>query len=133
MSVVKIKLNTWNRRGNRDTKFKRGIAPREGFIEMDAVTKKVLLKPGSFKWKAWDTSISRYTDTEYINSKKAMYSGLCFKDRKQAHTFMAKHKVELAKIAKANPLFDHWSVMYVNKRFTPTYKLMYGHDIKEKG
>ena len=132
MGVVKIRLNTWNRRGNRDTKFKRGVAPREGFIEIDTKTKKVQLKAGSFKWKAWDTSISRYEDSEYINNKKQMYSGLCFESREQAKSFMNKHKSELNKIASENPLFDHWSVMYVNKRFEPTSKVMYGKDIKEE-
>ena len=53
MGVVKIKLNTWNRRGNRDTKFKRGVAPREGFVDIDIKTNAINLKPGSFKWKAW--------------------------------------------------------------------------------
>ncbi len=131
MGVVKIKLNTWNRRGNRDTKFKRGIAPREGFVEVDPKTKEVKLKAGSFKWKNWDTSVSRYNDTDYINNKKELYSGLCFESREQAKVFMSKHQTELDKIAKANPLFDHWSVMYVNKRFEPTNKVMYGKDIKE--
>ena len=65
MGVVKIKLNTWNRRGNRDTKFKRGVAPREGFIDIDHKTKKVHLKAGSFKWKDWDTSISRYNEKSH--------------------------------------------------------------------
>lgn len=131
MGVVKIKLNTWNRRGNRDTKFKRGVAPREGFIDIDHKTKKVHLKAGSFKWKDWDTSISRYNDQGYIDNKKELYSGLCFESRKQAKSFMAKHEVELNTIAQANPLFDHWSVMYVNKRFEPTNKVMYGKDILE--
>lgn len=131
MGVVKIKLNTWDRRGNRDTKFKRGVAPREGFIELDANTKKVHLKPGSFKWKSWDTSISRYNDQDYINSKKEMYGGLCFSNRKEAKAFMEKHEAELCKIANDNPLFDHWSVMYVNKRFDPTHKVIYGKDIVE--
>ena len=131
MGVVKIKLNTWNRRGNRETKFMRNIAPREGFVEMDTTTKKVSLKPGSFKWKAWDTSISRYEDTCYINTKKELYSGLCFETKEAAKSFMSKHQTELNKIAQANPLFDHWSVMYVNKRFEPTNKLVYGKDIKE--
>lgn len=131
MGVVKIKLNTWNRRGNRDTKFKRGVAPREGFIEIDSKTKKVHLKEGSFKWKAWDTSISRYDDKDYIKTKKDLYSGLCFENRKQAKTFMEKHEVELDKIAQSNPLFDHWSIMYVNKRFEPQNKMVYGKDIRE--
>jgi len=131
MGVVKIRLNTWNRRGNRDTKFKRGVAPREGFIELDPKTKKVHLKAGSFKWKSWDTSVSRYDDQEYIDSKKDLYSGLCFTDREQAHSFMKKHEAELSNIANSNPLFDHWSVMYVNKRFEPTHKVVYGRDITE--
>ena len=131
MGVVKIKLNTWNRRGNRDTKFKRGVAPREGFVDIDIKTNAINLKPGSFKWKAWDTSISRYKDKDYINTKKALYNGLCFESRAQAKAFMQKHEAELNKIANSNPLFDHWSVMYVNKRFDPTNKLIYGKDIKE--
>lgn len=132
MGVVKIKLNTWNRRGNRDTKFKRGIAPREGFVEIDPKTKKIHIKSGSMKWKTWDTSISRYNDSEYINNKKELFSGLCFENREQAKIFMTEHEPELDQLAKSNPLFDHWSIMYVNKRFEPTCKMMYGKDIKER-
>ena len=131
MGVVKIRLNTWDRNGTRTTKFKRGLAPREGFIEIDTKTKKIQLKAGSFKWKTWDTSISRYKDTAYINAKKELYSGLCFTTRKQTKIFMDKHKGELAELARKNPLFDHWSIMYVNKRFTPQNKRIYGKDISE--
>ena len=44
---------------------------------------------------------------------------------------MKRHKSELDKLAAANPLFDHWSVMNVIKRFEPTAAIIYGKDIKE--
>ena len=131
MGLVKIRMNTWDRCGNRSTKFKRGIAPREGFIELNNDTKQVTLKPGSTKWKPWDTAISRKNDISYINDKKDLYSGLCFNSKKQAQQFMNKHKNELDKIASENPLFDHWSIMNVIKRFEPNEKVMYGKDITE--
>ena len=131
MGTVKIKLNTWQRCGNRDTKFKRNTAAREAFIEYDIVNKKVVLKEGSKKWKPWDTGISRGKDTCYINDRKEIYSGLCFENRKDAKAFMDKHKAELDKFAKENPLFDHWSVMNVIKRFEPKTKMVYGKDVKE--
>ena len=130
MAYVKICMRTWSRLSNRETKFKRGVAPRESFIEMNA-NKEVVLKPGSTKWKAWDTSISRTTDTLYISDKKKMYEGLCFKNRKDAESFMSKHKSELDKFAASNPLFDHWSIMNVIKRFEPDKKVLYGKDIIE--
>lgn len=130
MSVVKIRMNTWQRCGNRETKFKRNIAPREGFIEMSS-DKKVSLKPGNTKWKPWDITISRKNDAAYIKDRKDLYSGLCFENRKQAENFMVKHKAELDKLASENPLFDHWSVIPIIKRFDPPKKIMYGKDIKE--
>ena len=51
MGTVKIKMNTWDRRGNRETKFKRNVAPREAFIEFCDKTKKVTVKNGETKWK----------------------------------------------------------------------------------
>ena len=131
MALVKIRMNTWNRCGNRVTKFKRGLAPRESFIELNKDTKQVTLKLGSTKWKGWDTTISRYNDPSYIQDRKNMYSGLCFKNRKEAQSFMQRHKTELDKLAATNPLFDHWSVMNVIKRFEPTSAVIYGKDIKE--
>jgi len=131
MGTVKIKLHTWQRCGNRDTKFKRGIAAREAFVEYDTATKKVVLKEGSKKWKPWDTALSRSKDLGYINDRKELYSGLCFENKKDALSFMQKHKAELDGFAKANPLFNKWSVMNVIKRFEPTSKKIYGKDIKE--
>lgn len=133
MGTVKIRLHTWQRRGNRDTKFKRGLAAREAFVEYDTATKKVTLKEGSKKWKPWDTSISRITDKNYINERKELYSGLCFENKKDAQKFMQKHAAELDAFAKSNPLFDHWSIMNVINRFDPdsTSKKIYGKDIKE--
>lgn len=131
MALVKIRMNTWDRRGNRNTKFKRGVAPREGFIEMAKDTKKVVLKPGSTKWKNWDTTISRKNDISYINDRKKMYSGLCFSSKKEAETFMIKHKAELDRLASENPLFDHWSVMNIIGRFKPENTTVYGKDIFE--
>lgn len=130
MTLVKIRMNTWNRCGNRLTKFKRGLAPREGFVDMTN-DKQVTLKAGSTKWKGWDTSISRHQDTSYIQDRKKLYSGLCFSNRQEAESFMKKHKTDLDKLAASNPLFDHWSVMNVIKRFEPTNTVIYGKDIKE--
>lgn len=131
MALVKIRMNTWNRCGNRETKFKRGLAPREGFVEMNRDTKQVTLKAGSTKWKGWDTTISRHQDTSYIQDRKKLYSGLCFANKKEAETFMQRHKSDLDKLAATNPLFDHWSVMNVIKRFEPASAIIYGKDIKE--
>lgn len=130
MAYVKICMRTWNRLSNRETKFKRGIAPRESFVEFNDA-KQVTLKHGSTKWKGWDTTISRMKDTSYILDRKKLYSGLCFKSRKDAEVFMAKHKAELDKLAATNPLFDHWSVMNIIKRFEPDKTIIYGKDIIE--
>ena len=131
MSTVKIKMNTWQRRGNRDTKFKRNLAPREGYIELCPTTKKLFLKPGDYKCKPWDISLSRKEDQSYINYRKELYSGLCFESKKQAQEFMKNHTHELELIAKQNPLFDHWSIMNVMKRFEPNKKTIYGRDIHD--
>jgi len=131
MGIVKIKLHTWQRCGNRETKFKRGTAAREAFVEYDTATNQVTLKEGSKKWKPWDTSLPRGKDIGYINERKELYSGLCFESKKDAVKFMQKHHAELEGFAKANPLFDHWSVMNVIKRFEPKNKKVYGKDIKE--
>lgn len=131
MGTVKIKLHTWNRCGNRDTKFKRGVAAREAYVDYDAVNKKVVLKEGSKKWKPWDTAVARGKDQGYIQDRKEMYSGFCFNSKKDAQAFMEKHKAELDNLAKSNPLFDHWSIMNVIKRFEPTSKKVYGKDVTE--
>lgn len=131
MGTVKIKLHTWQRCGNRETKFSRGTAAREAFVEYDIVNKKVTLKEGSKKWKPWDTAIPRGQDKCYINERKEIYSGLCFENKRDAQAFMEKHKTELDAFAKANPLFDHWSIMNVISRFEPKTKKIYGKDIKE--
>ena len=60
-----------------------------------------------------------------------MHSGLCFENKNDALAFMKKHESELNDFAKSNPLFTHWSVMNVIKRFEPTKKIVYGKDIKE--
>lgn len=132
MSTLKIRLNTYQRCSNRDTKFKRGIAPREGFVEICPETKKISLKNGDYKCKPWDTTISRSVDQSYINSKKELYSGLCFETRQDAQNFMNKHKDELNTLANTNPLFDHWSIMTVIERFEPKNKVVYGRDVKEE-
>lgn len=131
MALVKIKLNTWNRCGNRETKFKRTKAPREGFIEINPQTKQLSLKPGSTKWKPWDTTISRHEDKTYIIDKKQQYSGLCFENKQQAKNFMEKHQKELDKIAAENPIFDHWSVVNIINRFKPEHVIIYGKDLIE--
>lgn len=131
MGIVKIRMNTWNRCGNRDTKFKRNVAPREGFLDFCTKTNTVTIKNSGNKWKPWDTSIPRGKDEAYIQSRKELYSGLCFENKQQAQKFMEKHKEEIAAIAAANPLFDHWSIMNVIDRFKPTSKMVYGKDIIE--
>lgn len=131
MGTIKIKLNTWARGSTGQATFKRDVAPREGYVELCPKTKKVFLKEGSRKWKTYDTAISRHIDKSYINERKAIYSGLCFETKKDAHIFMQKHKSELDAIAKANPIFDHWSVMNVIQRFSPNNRIVYGKDIKE--
>lgn len=131
MAIIKIKMNTWNRKGNRNTKFKRGLAPRESYVDWCPKTKRPILKEGSKKWKTYDISIPRATDVCYINEKKKMYEGLCFSSQREAHSFMEKHKEELQRLAASNPLFDHWSVMNVIKRFEPQSKVVYNKDIKE--
>ena len=45
---------------------------------------------------------------------------------------MEKHKTEMNALAAKNPLFNHWSVMNVIKRFEPVSKTIYGKDVKEK-
>lgn len=131
MGTIKIKLNTWDRCGNRDTKFKRNLASREGYVDICPKTKKIFVKQGPKKWKAYDTAISRRKDTSYIQERKELYSGLCFETKKQAQNFILKHKSELDGLAKENPIFDHWSIMNVINRFEPTHKTVYGKDIKE--
>lgn len=131
MGTIKIKLNTWARCSSRNTKFKRGLAAREGYIELCPETKRVFLKEGSHKWKTYDTAISRHKDKSYIEDRKEIYSGLCFETKKDAHDFMARHKEELKQIAESNPIFDHWSVMNVIDRFKPKARIVYGKDIKE--
>ena len=131
MGTVKIRLNTWARKTNREVKFKRGLAVREGFIEYCTITGKAILKEGEKKWKPWDISIPRGSDSLYIQGRKDLYAGLCFENKKQAQEFMKKHKVELDAIAATNPLFSHWSIMNVIKRFEPTTKTIYGKDVKE--
>lgn len=131
MGLVKIRLNTWQRYSTSDTKFKRNIAPRDGFVELHPETKTVFLKNGAYKCKPWDTTISRKNDKSYIEDKKELYSGLCFKNKQDAEKFMIKHKDDLDKLASQNPLFDHWSIMNVIKRFEPNKTVIYGKDIQE--
>lgn len=131
MGTVKIRLHTWQRCGNRETKFKRNTAAREAYVEYDLAAKKVTLKEGSKKWKPWDTAVPRGKDLAYINERKELYSGLCFESKKDAKAFMEKHKAELDSFAKSNPLFDHWSIMSVMNKFQPKNKLVYGKDVKE--
>lgn len=132
MGTIKIKLNTWSSCKSHSNKFKRNIASREGYIDICPETKKVFLKEGSTKWKAYDIGISRHKDNSYIEDRKRLYSGLCFNTKKDARAFMLKHKTELDRIAQANPIFDHWSIMNVIQRFEPNSKKMYGVDIKEE-
>lgn len=123
MNTVKIKLSTIS---NKETRYKRNIAPREAFVDFNTDTKKICLKYGSYKWKPFDTGISRKEDRSYINSKKELYSGLCFKTKKDAKAFMQAHEEELNEIAKSYPTFGSWVVMCVAKKFAPTQKIVYG-------
>lgn len=128
MKTIKIKLSTIN---NEKTKYKRNIAPREAFIDLDSKTKSVCLKYGSYKWKPFDTAISRKEDHAYIESKKELYSGLCFKTQRQAKEFMKNHEKELETIASTYPTFHHWTLMNVAEKFSPLKILMYGKDYVE--
>ena len=49
MTTIKIRMHTWERKGKRTTRYQRNIAPREGFIELDPITKEAILKPGEYK------------------------------------------------------------------------------------
>ena len=123
MKTIKIKLSTTN---NENTKYKRNIAPREAFIDLDLKTNSICLKYGSYKWKPFDTTISRKEDKSYIDSKKQLYSGLCFTTQRQAKQFMKKHKRELTKIASTYPTFNRWTLMNVADKFNPYKKTIYG-------
>ena len=125
MRTIKIKLSTLS---NKETRYKRNIAPREAFIDLDLKTKTVCLKHGSYKWKPFDTTISRKEDHSYIQSKKQLYSGLCFTTQKQAKQFMSNHQAELNKIAAQYPTFNRWTLMNVAEKFEPIKKLRYGKD-----
>ena len=128
MKTIKIKLSTT---GSKETKYKRNIAPREAFIDLDYNTKSVYLKHGSYKWKPFDTTISRKNDQSYIQSKKQLYSGLCFTTQRQAKEFMKKHEKELNMIAMSYPTFNKWTLMNVAEKFNPYKKIMYGKDYTE--
>lgn len=130
MGTIKIKLNTWNRKGNRDTRYKRNIAYREGYVDICPNTNTLFIKEGAKKWKPYDTAISRHKDRSYIEERKKLYSGLCFETRKDAKNFMLEHKSELDSLASKNPIFDHWSIMNVIGKFEPKNKKVYGKDIK---
>lgn len=131
MGIVKIRLNTWSSKKVSDLKFKRNLAPRESFVELCPKTKKLVLKNGDKKCKPWDVTVSRKKDQDYINRRKELYSGLCFKNKSDAELFMKKHATELEALAKTNPLFDHWSIMNVIDRFKSDKNLIYGEDITD--
>lgn len=128
MKTIKIKLSTAS---SEKTKYKRNIAPREAFIDLDFNTKSVYLKHGSYKWKPFDTGISRKKDKSYIQSKKQLYSGLCFTTQQQAKQFMKNHEQELNQIASTYPTFDRWTLMNVAKKFNPYKKIIYGKNYRE--
>lgn len=128
MKTIKIKLSTTN---DENTRYKRNIAPREAFVDLDLKTKTVCLKHGSYKWKPFDTTISRKKDPSYIQGKKQLYSGLCFTTQRQAKEFMANHKKELDQIALNYPTFNRWTLMNVAEKFNPNKKITYGKDYIE--
>lgn len=128
MKTIKIKLSTTS---NENTKYKRNIAPREAFIDLDFTTKSIYLKHGSYKWKPFDTGISRKKDKSYIQSKKQLYSGLCFTTQREAKEFMMKHEKELNQIASSYPTFNRWTLMNVAKKFNPYKKIIYGKNYIE--
>ena len=100
MGTVKIRLHTWQRCGDRDTKFKRGVAAREAYVDYDAINNKVILKEGSKKWKPWDTTVARGKDLGYIQDRKNLYSGLCFNNKKEALRFMEKISKKIKQFLK---------------------------------
>ena len=128
MKTIKIKLSTI---GTKETRYKRNIAPREAFVDLDLTTKSVCLRHGSYKWKPFDTTISRKEDHSYIQSKKQLYSGLCFYTQRQAKEFMKNHAKELKKIESEYPTFDRWKLVNVAEKFKRYKTIMYGKDYKE--
>ena len=128
MKTIKIKLSTI---GTKETRYKRNIAPREAFVDLDLTTKSLCLRHGSDKLKPFDTTISRKEDHSYIQSKKQLYSGLCFYTQRQAKEFMKNHAKELKKIESEYPTFDRWKLVNVAEKFKPYKTIMYGKDYKE--
>lgn len=125
MKTIKIKLSTMS---NKSTRYKRNLTPREAFIDLDIDSNSLRLKHGGYKWKPFDTTISRKEDHSYIDSKKKLYSGLCFETQREAKEFMQKHEKELNSIAKEYPTFDRWKLVNVAEKFNPYSKIMYGKD-----
>ena len=130
MATVKIRMNTWPNGSKRSVKFKRGLAPRNGYIDYDFDTKSYYFKAGDKKWKPYDTSISRKSDQAYIIEKKKLNDGLCFETKKAAKQWLIDNKEIADKIASENPLFVNWSVMNVSRKFAPNHRIIYGKDIK---
>lgn len=130
MATVKIRMNTWANGLDRSIKFKRGLAPRNGFIDYNPETKNYFFKAGDMKWKPYDTSISRKQDSSYIAEKKKFNEGLCFESQKAAKQWLVDHKDIADKMASENPLFVNWSVMNVSKKFAPEKnRIVYEKDV----
>lgn len=121
--ILKIRMHTDQQSVN--AKYKRSIAPREGFLDIDENTNEITIKQGQYKCKPWDTEISRRKDHSYIQYKKQLNSGLCFRSKKQAEIFMEKHQSSIDNLAKSNPIFHHWSICPISKRFEPIKKRFY--------
>lgn len=130
MATVKIRMNTWQNGSTKSTKFKRGLAPRTGYIDYDTAKKSYYFKAGDMKWKPYDTSISRKVDKSYIAEKKKFNEGLCFESKKAAKQWLIDNKDVADKLASENPLFYRWSVMNVASKFAPEgNRLVYEKDI----
>lgn len=128
MKTIKIKLSTAGNAIKKKIRYQRNIGPREAFLDVDLYTKNIFLKDGRHKWKPFDTTISRKTDLPYIQSKKDMYSGLCFRTQKDAKEFMKNHEEDLKRLSSKYPNLNHWSLVNVSEKFAPTNAIMYGKD-----
>lgn len=119
-ATYKITLQTWEKSNNRPEKFKRQLCPREATIEME--NNKIVMKPGSLKWKPFDTAVSRKNDSGYIKNKKDFYSGLVFSSKDDANQFMEENKTVLEELRKQNVWGIAWKPTKIISRFEPSVK-----------
>jgi hypothetical protein len=114
----KITLKTWEKSNSRPEKFKRQLCPREAAIEIE--NDKIVMKPGSMKWKPFDVTVSRKTDNGYIKNKKEFFSGLVFDSESDAKLFIEQNKNVLEDLRKQNVWGIAWKPTKIIKRFAPT-------------